>query len=59
MKTQDTALTPYSGSERRLAATDRRTNKEERRNSERALSDDNPRRNPEQWGRRATDLAGC
>lgn len=43
------------GSERRNGHTDRRTAKEDRRNSERLADDLTPRRDPERAGRRETD----
>jgi len=52
------ALT-YTGTERRLSSNDRRQPRTERRNFERLAEDDNPRRDPELPGRRASDLAAA
>ncbi|MEM7219140.1 MAG: hypothetical protein AAF515_12295 [Pseudomonadota bacterium] len=51
---------PTAG-ERRSGPVDRRIAREDRRNAERMADDPNPRRDPECYGRRATDqleLAG-
>ena len=45
----------YLGPERRVAPADRRSHDNDRRHLDRATDDISPRRDPDRYGRRATD----